>query len=62
MASATLIPVREYLNTSYRPDCDFLDGELKERNGGEQPHASIQAILPALFHAPSRRVAGPRTP
>ena len=51
MASATLIPVLQYLNTSYRPDCDFVDGEVKERNVGEQPHASIQMILGAIFHA-----------
>lgn len=51
MASAILTPVREYLSTSYRPDRDFIDGELKERNVGEQPHASIQGILTAIFHA-----------
>ena len=50
MASAALIPVSEYLATTYRPDRDFLDGVLKQRNMGEQPHAWIQAILTALFH------------
>lgn len=49
MASATLIPIREYLRTTYRPDCDFLDGEVKERNMGEQPHAHVQAILASVF-------------
>ena len=51
MASATLIAVSEYLATTYRPDRDFLDGILKERNMGEQPHALIQGILTALFHS-----------
>ena len=51
MASATLIPVLEYLNTTYRPDCDFVDGEVRERNAGEQPHSSIQIIVAAIFHA-----------
>jgi hypothetical protein len=32
MATPVLIPVSEYLNTTYRPDCDYIDGELKERN------------------------------
>ncbi len=50
MASTTLTPVLEYLNTTYRPDCDYVDGELKERNVGEQSHASIQGILTAIFH------------
>jgi hypothetical protein len=25
MASTTLIPISEYLSTSYRPDCDYID-------------------------------------
>ena len=50
MASAITLPVSEYLATTYRPDRDFLDGVLKERNMGEQPHALIQGILTALFH------------
>ncbi len=49
MASATLVPVSEYLATTYRPDRDFLDGVLKERNRGEQPHALIQGILSRVF-------------
>ncbi len=50
MATATLIPVDEYLNTTYRPDCDYLDGEIKERTLGEQPHAKLQIALGALFY------------
>ena len=49
MASATLIPLSEYLNTTYRPDCDYIDGEVKERNVGEQPHGHIQSIIGAIF-------------
>ena len=49
LASITTIPVREYLSTTYRPDCDFLEGELKERNVGEQPHAHVQGILARIF-------------
>lgn len=49
MASTTLIPVSEYLSTTYRPDRDFLDGELKERNVGEQPHANVQGLLYFIF-------------
>src|SRR5579875_879313 len=26
------ISVEEYLSTSYRPDCDYVDGEIEERN------------------------------
>ena len=49
MAAATLIPVAEYLTTTYRPDCDYLDGELKERNLGEKPHSGLQGFLISLF-------------
>ena len=51
MASSTLIPVSEYLDTPYRPDCDYIDGELQERNVGERPHSALQGILFAIFHA-----------
>jgi len=50
MATATHIPVSEYLATSYRPDRDYIDGEVRERNLGERPHAVLQGILFALFH------------
>lgn len=50
MATATLIPVEEYLQTSYRPDCDYIDGEVLERNVGERKHSRLQMrILAWLF-------------
>ena len=45
MAAATLISVEEYLSTTYRPDCDFVDGELLERNVGEYEHSNLQGAL-----------------
>jgi Uma2 family endonuclease len=42
VAAEVLIPVEEYLRTSYRPDCDYLDGEVVERNLGEFEHSSAQ--------------------
>jgi hypothetical protein len=49
MATPVLIPVEEYLRTTYRPDCDYIDGEVKERNLGETPHATVQSLLAAIF-------------
>ena len=49
MATPVLIPVSEYLNTTYRPDRDYVDGELNERNLGEKPHGLLQGILYSLF-------------
>ncbi len=59
MASATLIPVNEYLSTTYRPDCDYLDGEVRERPVGEELHSEIQAILARIL-GNSRREWGVR--
>jgi Uma2 family endonuclease len=42
MATGTLASVEEYLRTSYHPDCDYVDGEVVERNWGEFEHSSTQ--------------------
>jgi Uma2 family endonuclease len=47
--NTTLVPLEEYLETSYRPDCDWIAGELRERNVGEKPHARIQRYLCFVF-------------
>lgn len=39
---ATLVPVEEYLRTNYDPDCEYVDGQIVERNLGEKPHSRIQ--------------------
>ncbi len=49
MAASTLVPLSEYLKTSYRPDRDWIDGETKERNMGELPHASVLVFFSAYF-------------
>ena len=49
MAAATQISVTEYLNTTYRPDRDYVDGEIVERNLGERDHSQPQALLAAYF-------------
>ena len=51
MATNTLIPVSEYLSTSYSPDCDYVDGEVQERNLGEQDHSDLQTRIAKLLGA-----------
>ncbi len=51
MASATTISFAQYLETSYSPDCDFVDGEVRERNVGTFEHSRTQILLAALFLA-----------
>ncbi len=50
MSAGTLIPVEEYLNTSYRPDCDYVEGVLLERNVGEWDRGRLQGALCLYFH------------
>jgi Uma2 family endonuclease len=49
MATALHIPLHEYMSTSYRPDCEYVDGEVRERNVGKYEHARVQALLARWF-------------
>jgi len=44
-----LVPVEEYLRTTYDPDCDYVDGEVLERNLGERDHSKLQKKLILFF-------------
>ena len=48
MKAEALVPVEEYLRTSYDPDCDYVDGEVVERNLGERDHSSAQQLIFSL--------------
>lgn len=39
----------QYLRTSYRPDRDYVAGELEERNVGEKDHSAVQAFFVKWF-------------
>jgi Uma2 family endonuclease len=49
MATILQIPLNEYLGMSYRPDREYVDGEIRERNAGKYEHARIQAMLARWF-------------
>ena len=49
MSTAALVSLQEYLTTTYRPDCDYVDGELIERNVGQKDHGKLQRGLLAWF-------------
>ena len=51
MQSATLVSVEEYLSTSYRPDREYVDGVVQERNLGEWDHSRLQSLLCAYLVA-----------
>jgi Uma2 family endonuclease len=48
-ASQAQLSLDEYLRTGYRPDREYLDGELRERNGGKWEHARIQWLVASWF-------------
>lgn len=43
------VSVEEYLRTVYEPECDYVDGQIEERNVGEYDHGLLQLWLGALF-------------
>jgi Uma2 family endonuclease len=49
MATSTRLSLVEYNKTSYRPDREYIDGELLERNVGKWEHARLQALLAMWF-------------
>jgi Uma2 family endonuclease len=49
-STKVLMDVEEYLRTSFEgSDCDYLDGEVVERNMGELPHGDLQLNLGRLL-------------
>jgi hypothetical protein len=36
MDATALVSVEEYLSSVYEPKCDYVDGEIEDRNGGEK--------------------------
>lgn len=42
MATTALVPLSEYLSTTYHPDRDYIEGSLQERNVGEIGHSEAQ--------------------
>ena len=54
-AAGSQVSLDEYLSTVYDPDCEFVDGELIERNMGESDHSALQGIIFALLFNQSRK-------
>jgi Uma2 family endonuclease len=54
MAAGTLISVEEYLHTVYRPDCDYVEGVIEERNVGERDHSWVQGSFIVYFRSHER--------
>jgi Uma2 family endonuclease len=48
-AAFGFVSEEEYLRTSYRPDCDYVQGRVEERNVGEFEHSRVQFMLVRIF-------------
>ncbi len=49
--ASPFVSVQEYLKSVYEPDCDYVDGEVEERNVGEVDHSELQTAVAAFFRA-----------
>jgi len=50
MSAKTTVAVEQYLRMGFDgPDCEFVDGEIVERNVGEKPHSKAQVRLIPLL-------------
>jgi Uma2 family endonuclease len=45
MSTTALISMAEYLDTTYEPDAEFVEGVVVERNLGERPHSLVQSNI-----------------
>jgi len=43
--------MEQYLRTSFRPDCDFVDDHIEERNLGETTHGLLQMEIGFWFRS-----------
>ncbi len=50
-AVAVRMTLEEYLHTTFRPDVEFVDGVIEERNVGEWEHGGLQGILTRMLGA-----------
>lgn len=51
MATKIQVPVEEYLATSFEDgDREYLDGQIVERNVGDNSHSKVQGRLAGIFH------------
>ncbi len=51
MGTLGRVSVSEYLSASYEPEREYVDGELRELNVGQEDHSRLQALLTAYFLA-----------
>lgn len=53
----TQVPLGEYLHTSYEPDCEWIDGEIRERGMPDEYHSTLQMFFLFYFQSRSQELA-----
>src|ERR1017187_4410943 len=56
MATLAIVPVEEYLRTTYEPDMEYVDGQLVERHVGEYFHSLLQGLVVSVLNARRREL------
>jgi len=51
MTGSTLVSVEEYLSTSYKPNCEYVDGVLYPKPMGTWKHGFLQSHLAMLINS-----------
>ncbi len=45
MSTIVTVPLNEYLDSVYEPECEYIAGELRDRNVGEVEHSRQQVLI-----------------
>ena len=53
-----MVSVEQYLSVFMEPECDYVDGELEDRNVGEVEHSKLHGKLILLIAGFSRSLPG----
>ncbi|MGA3082912.1 MAG: Uma2 family endonuclease [Terracidiphilus sp.] len=48
-AATTFVTIEEYLNSSFEPDAEYVDGQIEERAVGENDHSAWQGAIYSWF-------------
>ena len=49
MPTQTILTVDQYLQTTFEPDAEYVDGRIVERSMPEYPHSAVQVRLVQMF-------------
>ena len=59
--STVLVALEEYLNTSYSPDREYVDGVVVERNVGDRLNSMVQKNVTIFLQTRIRRYTSGRS-